>query len=142
MPQKQDYGKTKVVRTILSVDIETGIGVAVGEVPEGSVISVGELKPGDIQAGARASASDIAGKIRGNMADGYNYSMFFIVSCAGRYFAMAHRKNLEASAMIEGLPRGIPITGFYGFGEICPRSVKDGRAENSALNESLVIMAI
>jgi hypothetical protein len=130
-----------VVRTLHKVDLETGSGTAVGEVPQGSVISVGILQKSDIGISARDGLSDLADKMKQNEDGGYKYSMVFAVSCVARYYVMAGDETLETEALREGLPPDISLSGFYSFGEICPTSIR-GRANNAAHNESLVLLAL
>jgi hypothetical protein len=133
-----------VVRTLHGVNLETGAGTAIGEVPEGSVISVGVLKQSDIEQSARASAADILEKMRANETDGYVYSTIFGISCVARYYVMLGRGEIEESALRNGLAEAgdISLSGYYSFGEICPTSVTGGKAANAAHNESLVLLAL
>ncbi|MDR1944388.1 MAG: FIST C-terminal domain-containing protein [Synergistaceae bacterium] len=131
-----------VVRTLHGVDLGSGSGTAIGEVPEGSVLSIGALNAEDIETSTRNSTHDLLEKMKQNEDDGYRYSTVFAVSCVARYYVMAARNNLEADALRSSLPSGLSVSGFYSFGEICPTSVRDGKALNAAHNESLVLLAI
>jgi hypothetical protein len=130
-----------VVRTLLEVDLETGSGTAIGEVPQGSVISVGILQKSDIGMSARNGLKDLLDKMKLNEDGGYKYSMVFAVSCVARYYVMAGDETLETEVLCEGLPPNISLSGFYGFGEICPTSIRGG-ADNAAHNESLALLAL
>lgn len=131
-----------IVRALHGVNLDTGSGTAIGEVPEGSTISVGVLQPEDIKTSTRNSTSDIVEKMRENESDGYRYSMLFAVSCIARYYVMASKKTLEAEALLEGLPENLAFSGYYSFGEICPTSVRPDKANNAGHNESLVLLAL
>jgi hypothetical protein len=131
-----------VVRTLHGVDLEKGSGTAIGEVPQGSVISVGILQPKDIEKSSSDSIEDLLEKMSAGEADGYKYSTVFAVSCVARYYVMGGRNTLEADVLREKLPKGLSMSGYYSFGEICPTSVRSGKASNAAHNESLVLLAL
>ncbi|MDR1651182.1 MAG: FIST C-terminal domain-containing protein [Synergistaceae bacterium] len=132
-----------VVRTIHGVDLETGSGTAIGEIPEGATLSVGVLHPDDIKNSTLSSAEDIVKQMKENERDGYRYSMVFGVSCVARYYVMASRNTLEADVLKSGLPEDLALFGYYSFGEICPTSAPaSGPARNAAHNESLVLLAL
>jgi hypothetical protein len=131
-----------IVRTLHGVDLESGSGTAIGEVPEGCMISVGVLQPSDIEDSTRNSTKDLVEQMASGEADGYKYSMIFAVSCVARYYVMASRNMLECDELRSGLPDDISMTGYYSFGELCPTSIRSGKAMNAAHNESLVLLAI
>jgi hypothetical protein len=131
-----------VVRTLHGVDLEAGTGTAIGEVPQGSVISVGILQPKDIEKSSYDSIKDLAEKMAAGKAEGYEYSTVFAISCVARYYVMANKNTLEADILRKELPQGLSMSGYYSFGEICPTSVRSGKAMNAAHNESLVLLAL
>jgi hypothetical protein len=55
---------------------------------------------------------------------------------------MASKSTLEVDELKRSLPGGLSLSGYYSFGEICPTSVRSGRANNAAHNESLVMLAM
>jgi hypothetical protein len=55
---------------------------------------------------------------------------------------MAPKNTLEADVLRRKLPRGLSMSGYYSFGEVCPTSVRQGKAMNAAHNESLVLLAL
>ena len=142
MTQQENFDGVPIVRTIHSIDMTTGAGTAIGEIPQGATLSLGMLKADDIEQSASQSVTDILAKMKSNEADGYRYSLILAISCVGRYFVLANRSELEAEVLKGGLPKNLSLCGFYSFGEICPTSVSAGRANNAAHNESLVIMAL
>jgi hypothetical protein len=138
----ENHDGIPVVRTLHGVDLEKGSGTAIGEVPEGSVISVGILHSQDIEKSSSDSVKDLLEKMADGEAEGYQYSAVFAVSCVARYYVMADRNTLEADVLREKLPPGLSMSGYYSFGEICPTSVRSGKAANAAHNESLVLLAL
>jgi hypothetical protein len=131
-----------VVRTLHGVNLEEGSGTAIGEVPEGSIVSVGILQPKDIEKSSSDSIEDLREKMAAGEAEGYEYSTVFAISCVARYYVMANKNTLEADILRKKLPKGLSMSGYYSFGEICPTSVRHGKAANAAHNESLVLLAL
>ncbi|MDR1966721.1 MAG: FIST C-terminal domain-containing protein [Synergistaceae bacterium] len=131
-----------MVRSIFGVDMESGAGTAIGEVPEGSTLSLGVLRMQDIEISTKDTALGLIEKMERNCEDGYSYSVIFAISCVARYFVMAGKSGLEADMLREMLPLGPSLSGFYSFGEICPTSVGGHGAMNAAHNESLVLLAM
>ena len=142
MTQHENFDGVPIVRTIHSIDMSTGAGTAIGEIPQGATLSLGMLKADDIEQSANQSVADILAKMKQNEADGYRYSLIIAISCVGRYFVLANRSELEAEVLRDGRPKNLSLCGFYSFGEICPTSVSAEKANNAAHNESLVIMAL
>ncbi|MDR1966722.1 MAG: FIST C-terminal domain-containing protein [Synergistaceae bacterium] len=138
----QDLDGVPIVRTLHGVNLEDGSGTAIGEVPEGCTLSVGVLQPHDIDISTQNSTKDLIEKMKENERGGYRYSTVFAVSCVARYYVMASKNTLEADALKKGLPPELSLSGFYSFGEICPTSVRSGKAANAAHNESLVLLAL
>jgi hypothetical protein len=131
-----------VVRTLHGVDLEKGSGTAIGEVPEGSVVSVGILHSKDKEKSSSDSVEDLLEKIAAGEAEGYEYSTVFAVSCVARYYVMANKNTLETDMLRQKLPGGLSVSGYYSFGEICPTSIRSGKAANAAHNESRVRLAL
>jgi hypothetical protein len=42
------------------------------------------------------------------------------ISCVGRRVVLGERTEEEVEAVLEGLPEGTPLIGFYSYGEISP----------------------
>jgi hypothetical protein len=131
-----------IVRTLHGIDLESGTGTAIGEIPEGSALSIGVLQAQDIELSTQNSVQNLLALMRQNEKEGYTYSMIFAVSCVARYYVMAAKNTLEADTLEASLPSNLSLCGYYSFGEICPTSVKSGRALNAAHNESLVLLAL
>jgi hypothetical protein len=140
-PENEDADGVKVVRTLHDINHETGSGIAIGEVPQGSVISVGILQKSDIEISTRNSIEDLIRKMKINEDDGYKYSTVLAISCVARYYVMAEDNTIEVDAFRKGMSGDISLSGFYSFGEICPISIR-GKTKNAVHNESLVLLAM
>ena len=152
MDQRDDYDGVPVLRTIHSINMETGCGVSIGRVPQGAALSLGSMKQRDVELSSRDAIRDLVQKMQENTQGGYAYSAILCVSCLGRHILMANNRGLEGRILAENVPSEINLLGFYGYGEFCPTSVrslpkvnslsKDGyRTVNRAHNESIVLCA-
>ncbi len=140
---KNDYNDgVPVVRTIKSLDGTSGSGVLFGAIPENSAVSIATMKRRDIQDSCRKAVQEIREKIEANRSDDYTYTTLLCISCGGRYMVMADDKDVEGNILLEYLPNGLTLSGFYAYGEICPTVVRDGKALNRVHNESIVMCAL
>lgn len=140
---KNDYNDgIPVVRTIKTLDGETGSGILFGAISENSAVSIATMKRQDIQDSCRKAIQEIREKIDANKTDDYTYTTLLCVSCGGRYMVMADDKDVEGDIILEHLPAGLTLSGFYAYGEICPTVVRDGKALNRVHNESIVMCAL
>jgi hypothetical protein len=132
--------KIPVARTIVRLNPEDGSGVLFGAISENSAVSIVTMKRQDIQDSCRMAVQDIQEKIRAK-GEGYTYSTLFCVSCGGRYMVMGDDKEIEGNILVENLPAGLTLSGFYAYGEICPTIFENGRGLNRLHNESIVMCA-
>jgi hypothetical protein len=139
---KNDYNDgIPVVRTIQKLNSSDGSGRLFGAISEKSTLSIATMKRQDIQDSCKMAINEILEKIGENEGD-YVYTTLFCISCAGRYMVMADDKEIEGDILVEKLPGGLTLSGFYAYGEICPTAVRDGKAVNRVHNESIVICAL
>jgi len=131
-----------MVRTLHALDMECGSGTAIGKVPQGSILSVGQLRREDIQLSARACIEDLLHQIRESKADGYKYSTILCATCIGRFMIMVPDSGLEGEILTGAIGRDYTLSGFYGYGELCPTSMRNGAASNKAHNESITMCAL
>jgi hypothetical protein len=138
---KSDYSDgIPVVRTIKSLSPEDGSGVLFGAVPEKSAVSIATMKRQDIQDSCKMAIKEIRDKIAVGSGN-YTYTTLLCISCGGRYMVMADDKDAEGDIIVENLPKGLSLAGFYAYGEICPTAFRDGKAVNRVHNESIVMCA-
>jgi hypothetical protein len=130
-----------VVRTIKTLNPLDGSGVLFGAISEKSAVSIAALKRQDIQGSCNMAIKEIGEKIAA-AGDGYTYTTLLCVSCGGRYMVMADDKDIEGRIIVENLPKGLTLSGFYAYGEICPTAFRDGKAVNRIHNESIVMCAL
>jgi hypothetical protein len=110
---KLPSGET-VVRTILSIDAETGSMVFAGDLPQDAQIrfmkaNFDRLIDAAGQASIQASADQAP-------------SLALVISCVGRKIILDGRIGEEVEAVRETLGNKTFLTGFYSYGEIAPFS--------------------
>lgn len=93
-------------------------------------------------ASAEEALKELRDKIRDAETVDYHYSTVFIASCSLRNMFLADNKDAEGSLVREILQQPLTVSGIYGFGEIAPTSVKDGRAVNRFHNATITICAL
>lgn len=128
------------MRTLHRINPEDGSGTAIGAVPPGATLSICSLAAEEIRETARAGMADLVAKMRENA--GYAYSTILAISCIGRYMLLIPDNGGEVEKLLEQLPPGITLSGFYSYGEVAPIRGEGGRLVNFAHNESLVLCAL
>ena len=105
-----------LVRTILAVDEAKQSMTFAGDMPTGFLA---QLMKADFDRliGGAASAASTARKLVG--LDDPN-TLAIAVSCVGRRLVLGERTEEEVEAVMEVLPKGARINGFYSYGELSP----------------------
>ncbi len=86
--------------------------------PSGAVTFWGDLEVGDeIRLGMGNGASLV--ETAGDLASGRHGEAAVLYSCVGREIVLGHRAEAEVEAIHEALA-GVPLSGFFTFGEIGP----------------------
>lgn len=130
----------RYLRALHNIDFEHGSGTAIGRVPEGAYVSINPLNRSDIGEAARLGMQAIKEQMRAKEAQGYAFTTVLTVSCIGRYTIMTPKSGVETESLLEELPEGLELAGFYSYGEISPLPTPSGQIP-FAHNESLVICA-
>ena len=113
-------GKKAVVRTILGVNEERNSMIFGGDIPQGSIAQFLYANFDRIIEGAADVANDSS--------EGYNTDSLTIgISCVCRRFILRDRTEEEIEAVVDLLPKGSFLAGFYSYGEIS--SLDDGTCE-------------
>ncbi len=107
--QEDDKGR-EVVRTILSIDEETGSMTFAGNVPEGSKVRFMRASYDDLVDGAEEAAEQAEGPAE----------LLIGVSCVGRRIVLGERTEEELEALREAWGEGPLMCGFYSYGELAP----------------------
>jgi hypothetical protein len=102
-----------LVRTILSVSEADQSMTFAGDLPEEGIVQLmranfDRLIDGASEAGRLASDP------------GERPCLSIAISCIGRRLVLGERTEEELDAVLESLPTGAPLVGFYSYGEISP----------------------
>ncbi|WP_437622084.1 FIST N-terminal domain-containing protein [Sorangium sp. So ce1151] len=105
-----------LVRTVLAVDHEAESMTFAGDVPKGHLVQLMKADFERLIGGAEqaARAASGAGQAGGEGA------LAIAISCVGRRIVLGDRTEEEVEAVLDVLPRGTRVTGFYSYGEISP----------------------
>lgn len=104
-----------VVRTILAVDHEARSLTFAGDVPTGSFARLMRANFERLVEGAEGAA-----RVCHEAAQGKNQALAILISCVGRKLVLKQRIEEEVEGVRQVLGDGVPLTGFYSYGEISP----------------------
>ncbi|NLW79334.1 MAG: hypothetical protein GXY32_07995 [Ruminococcaceae bacterium] len=136
--ESSEGGGYAFARTLHAIDLADGSGTAIGQVPEGATLAVCSLQGEQIVQAAQDGAQALVQLMQGEARDGYQFSTVMAISCIGRHLLLIPDNARETAKLMEGLPPGLTLTGFYSYGEIGPQGKQQ---RNFAHNESLVLCA-
>jgi len=108
-------GDCEVVRTVLGVDAEARTMTFAGDVPAGSTARLMTNTLDGVIGGAGAAAREAVAAARQP-----GPVLALAVSCIGRRLVLGRRTEDELEAVLDELPDGSELVGFYSFGEISP----------------------
>jgi len=107
-------GKRKVVRTILSIDEQTGAMTFAGDLPVGAEVQLMKSNIDKLVAGAEGAAQGC------QLSGPPDFAL--LVSCVGRRLVMGQRTEEEIEAVQQAIQvQNCPLTGFYSYGELSPQ---------------------
>ena len=116
--------ETGLVRTILSVDEERGSMIFAGDIPEGVYARLMKANLERLINGA-AGAADMSCQSAGLSTP----DLAILISCVGRKLVLKQRVEEEIESVQNVLGKGVAITGFYSYGEMCPVTPADKQCE-------------
>ena len=103
------------IRCGLSVDYGRKSITLAGTVPQGSDMTLTTGSRGDLVNGARRAAERARDCLHG-----YQPELIVVFSCVGRKIVLGRRVEEEVNAVKAVLGDGVPVIGFYTYGEIGP----------------------
>lgn len=139
---EEDYDGEPVCRPFVHVDRQTGIATAIADIPEGSAVSLQIIQGSDILDTTREAMEAMVEEIRKGEQEGHSYSSVIGVTCVGRHVVLALDHAREAELAQSTLPGHIHFAGYYSYGEICPTSIRNGKAKNRLHNLSIALCAL
>ena len=120
---RRSAGQTPVVRTILNVDHAEQSMTFAGDIPPGSQVQLMKANFDHLVDGAMEAASTSRMAIGEGVAE-----LAILISCVGRKLVLKQRIEEEVESVRDVLGAGVPLTGFYSYGEVSP-FVPGGRCE-------------
>ncbi|MDR2105978.1 MAG: FIST C-terminal domain-containing protein, partial [Coriobacteriales bacterium] len=140
MLTRDQEDETPLMRHIAGLDLSTGVGTFIADVPTGTLANICLINRDDIKMSARESMRSLLQKMAEE--PGYEYSAVFCISCCGRAVILGTDSDAEGSIVAELLPRGAVLSGAYCLGELCPTRYVDGVAINRFHNCSITFCAL
>jgi hypothetical protein len=123
------------LRAPMQYNESDGSATFFGSIPQGATVQLAMATTDEILSGTAASVAEaVAGFPQGSMPEAA-----LIASCAVRNFLLGTRTSGEIERIRTGLDRGLPVSGFYAFGEIAPLGVN---STPSFHNETCVTVLI
>ena len=111
---KEHEEDAPIVRTILSIDQETGSMVFAGDVPNGSKVRFMKANFDKLVDAATHAAGQAFKKLPGAP------QLALLISCVGRKIILGKRTEEEVEAVADTFGNQTLLTGFYSYGEISP----------------------
>lgn len=105
----------RVVRTILGIDEKTDCMIFAGDMPEGSYARLMKANFDRLIDGA-VGAAKLVHAANGSESP----EIALLISCVGRKIVLRQRVEEETEGVGEVLGTGVPIAGFYSYGEMSP----------------------
>ncbi|MEQ1503917.1 MAG: FIST N-terminal domain-containing protein, partial [Myxococcota bacterium] len=111
-----------LVRTLLGVDEAEQSLTFAGDVPEGWLSQLMKADFDRLVDGATgaAAATRASVPLSSSTLAGVAPTLAIAVSCVGRRLVLGDRTEEEVEAVLDALPTGTAITGFYSYGELSP----------------------
>jgi hypothetical protein len=126
-------GDEQVVRTVLGVDAGTQTMTFAGDVPTGWRA---QLMRSGIDRLVDSAA--VAAMLSAKAADTTRPSLSIAVSCVGRRLVLGERTEEEIEAIVDTLPVGGTLVGFYSYGEIAPGATGTVEMHNQTMTVTTV----
>ncbi len=138
-----DHGNgdtTEAARILARLDLSTGAGAFLGEMPEGATLSIGLINRDDVTRTVDKAFARMFSELE---KQGDEYSALLCNSCSARYLALMNNPAVEADSYLVRKPKDKPLIGIYAYGEVCPvRGEKTGREYNMYHNFTFTILAL
>ena len=104
------------LRAPLEYDNSDGSATFFGTIPQGSTVQLAMATTDEILRGTEASVAEA----KAGFPEGETPEAAFIASCAVRSFLLGTRTSGEVERIRNVLGEDLPVSGYYGFGEIAP----------------------
>lgn len=111
-----DGDEERLVRTILAVDEDEQSMTFAGDIPQGEKVQLMKANFNRLVEGA----SDAAGHCAEMAQHDGGQALAIGISCVGRRLILKQRTEDELEAVVDTLPEGAELVGFYSYGELSP----------------------
>lgn len=137
-----ENGETiEFLRNLVFLKHDSGIGVFLGQVPEGAELKVATISVDDIGKSVTQVFTNLIHEMEKK--SDYKYSTIICTSCTARYMNLVGDKNIEGNAYKDIIPDDINLVGMYSYGELCPtKSSASDKLYNMFHNETFTILAL
>ncbi len=122
--QNKNGTTSEVVRTILGIDREAQSVTFAGDMPEGVPAMLMKANFDRLIDGASG-----AGTMSRSQLGTDTPELAILISCIGRKLVLRERIEEELEAVRAVLGAGVPMTGFYSYGELCPVAPTEKQCE-------------
>lgn len=126
--------ETPFLRAPLSGDADTGEILFAGAVPVGASVQISEVITDDMLDACRRSVVSAVEGLEGRTPEGA-----LVFSCAARKQLLGTRTASEVEILTAHIPEGLPVAGFYTYGEIAPQG---GQVAADFHNETFVTVLL
>ncbi len=121
-----------LIRSVLGVDGQQGSMILAGEIDPEGYLRLMHASRDALVDGAQWAAKSAATRL------GVPPQLALLVSCVGRKVVMGSQTDEEVEAVADVVGHGVPLTGFYAYGEISPLDGANyGRLHNQTMTVSL-----
>lgn len=131
----EDAGRFFVMRSPFSYDKATGSIQFAGCIQRDSVIQLARGTRDDILGGVRDAVSALAERAAGRELAGVLF-----VSCGARKLMLGRAAEREVALIRDVLPGGLPIAGFYSYGEIGALDSEDERLDDTRFHNTTLVL--
>jgi hypothetical protein len=121
------------VRTILAIDRAENSITFAGDIPQGSLVRLMHANFDRLVDGASRAAEQVA------LTDYSSGPLLAVaVSCVGRRLVLGQRTEEEIDAVLDSLPQGCELVGYYSYGELSPMASGRCELKNQTMTLSLI----
>ena len=120
-----------LIRTILGIDEKTKSMTFAGDVPQGSSVQFLYGNYDRLICGAGAAA-------RKAIEQPHQDAFAISISCVGRRLFLMDRTEEEIENVLDNLPPGTKLGGFYSYGEIAPQGEGSSQLHNQSMTLTLL----
>lgn len=122
--RSHDETKTERVRTILAVNEADQSMTFAGDIPEGEVVTLMKANFDRLIDGASGAGSMSISPLSGIKPD-----LAILISCVGRKLVLGERTEEEVESVSAAFGGGVPMMGFYSYGELCPTTATEKQCQ-------------